>query len=73
MTAGHPYYQCRFKCLDLVVDNVASSGGLPSVVTPPGDLASSPASRSPARSFHRVGVSSGEDWSGDGVHRSSPL
>ena len=40
---------------DLVVDNVVASGGLPSVIAPPGDTASS----------------SGKVWSGDFVLRAS--
>ena len=42
---------------DLVVDNVVSSGGLPSVIAPPGVTASS----------------SGKVWSGDGMLRASPV
>ena len=58
---------------DLVVDNVASSGGLPSVVAPTGILhLLRRLARLRARSFRRVGVSSRKNWSGDGVHRSSP-
>ena len=46
---------------------------LADVVTPLGDPASSPASHSPSHSLRQVGVSSGKDWPGDGVHRSSPV
>ena len=54
----------------VVDDDVASSDVLPYVVVPPGDPASSPASRSHSRSLRHVAVSSG---SGDGVHPANPV
>ena len=55
---GQPSILPALICMpDLVVDNVTSSGGLPSVVAPPGDTASY----------------SGKVWSGDGMLCSSPV
>ena len=54
----------------LVDDDVTPSS---SVVGPPGDPASSPASRSHSHSLRRVDVSSGDSRSGDSVHCASPV
>ena len=74
MTAGHPPIlpvSIQVSALVLITSPCLMVCRVWSVL--PGILHLLQASLSPVRSLRRVGVSPGEDWSGDGVHRYSPV